>query len=110
MNEDIREMIDRVKNIDQFVNEQKNDNFYGLFSRTKRTRTNVILDDNTINELILNDDVLKNNVEYVTDRGGFFILLIKQDYDTFNKLLKFRIENELGLVFDKITTDKNMLS
>lgn len=30
-------------------------NFYGLFSRTKRTKTNIVVDSNTINNLILND-------------------------------------------------------
>lgn len=109
MSEDIRKMIDKVKNFGKVLNENKNNTFYGLFSRVKKTRTNIIVDDNTINELIINDDILKNNVEYISDRGGSFILLIKQDYDTFNNLLKYRIENELGLVFDKIITDKNML-
>lgn len=110
MSEDIRKMIDNVKKFEQFINEQKNNTFYGLFSRTNKTRTNIVVDNTTINELILNDDVLKDKVEYFSHRGGSFILLIKQDYNTFNNLLKFRIENKLGLVFNKIITDKNMLS
>lgn len=81
-----------------------------FFPEPKKTRNNTVIDSDTIDDIILNDSVLKNKVEYISDRGGDFILLIKDNYESFNKNLKNRIETELGLVFDKIITDKNMLN
>lgn len=94
----------------EFIDESISDNkFYGLFSRVNRANDGTIVNNNTIIDMIMNDDVLNDKVEYITDKSGSFILLVKQNYDIFNKLLKFRINNQLGLTFNKVITNINML-
>lgn len=96
-----------IEIIDDRIKEDRGD-FYAIFSRGKNINSKVI-DFELIDEYIKKDEILKEDVKFITERGGSVILYINSSSEKFNNLLRYRIENELGLYFKKKIENEKLL-